>query len=130
MLLHLMHDGGAGVRGWSIAFLEDGPMVAHLRSIGVDTHVVPAGRLRQPYCYARTVIRLNALVRRLRPDVVFGWMTKAHLYGGAAARLSGVPAAWYELGIPNAHDGMDRMALRIPARGIFTCSTNAARRRN
>src|SRR3954454_5455902 len=82
-LLELVRHGcGLGFE-WRIVFLEDGPMVAEC---AVPATVIPAGRLRQVHRYAASVARLAQELRRQRPDVVVGWMTKAQLYAGPAAR--------------------------------------------
>jgi glycosyltransferase involved in cell wall biosynthesis len=44
---------------------------------------------------ARYVVRLAWRLRQLRPDVVHTNSLKAALYGGAAARLAGIPCVWH-----------------------------------
>ena len=125
MLLHLIEHGrGLGV-DWSVAFFSDGPMVAAVRGWGVPTHVVPAGRLRQPHRMAAAIWRLRRLIRSGNVDVVLSWMGKAQLYGGTAAALVGVPAVWYQLGLPDPPCWQDRVATRLPARAVLTCSDTA-----
>ncbi len=110
-----------GVR-WHVAFLEDGPMVQTVRAAGVGASVIPAGRLRQPHRGGLAVWRLARLARRVGADAVLSWMGKAHLYGGPAARLAGVPAVWFQMGLPDPTGRMDRLISRVPAKGILTCS--------
>lgn len=126
MLLHLMQQGrGAGVE-WLVIFLEDGPMVAQVARLGVTTQVIPAGHLRQVHRFGWTILRIARLAWRERVQLLFGWMGKAQLYGGPAARLAGIPAAWYQLGIPLDKNVFDRMATRLPALGILACSQAGA----
>jgi glycosyltransferase involved in cell wall biosynthesis len=113
---------------WLVIFLEDGPMAASFREMGVRTMVVAAGRLSEPHRYWSTVLALARLFRRERPDAVVSWMAKPHLYGGPAALMAGVPAMWFQHGIPSYRYGIDIIATLIPARGIFACS-NAVRNR-
>jgi glycosyltransferase involved in cell wall biosynthesis len=125
MLLHLIEHGrGLGI-DWSVAFFSDGPMVAAVRGWGVDTHIVPAGRLRQPHRLMAAVWALRRLVKAIGADVVLSWMGKAQLYGGAAAALARVPAVWYQLGLPDPACWQDRLATRLPARVVLTCSATA-----
>ncbi len=119
-LLNLLTADHSGDVCWHVLFLEGGPMVARTRELGVPTEVVPAGRLREPYRMLRTILRIAGAIRRVRADVVLSWMTKAQLYAGPAARLAGVPAVWFQHGLTD--QGLDRMATRLPARGILTCS--------
>jgi glycosyltransferase involved in cell wall biosynthesis len=109
-----------------VVFLEDGPMAAEAAGLGVETRVVAAGRLRQPHRYVAAAFRIARILRRQRADLVCGWMAKAHLYSGPAAMLARVPALWCQLGVPSAHDRLDRIATRIPARGVLPCSRAAA----
>jgi glycosyltransferase involved in cell wall biosynthesis len=125
-LLHLLQAGrGLGVT-WSVVFLEDGPMVAQVLASDVEARVVPAGRIRQPHLAVAAVLRIARIVARERFDLVFGWMTKSHLYGGPAALLARVPAMWFQLGLPDGRGWMDRVATAIPARGILACSRATA----
>ena len=126
MLLHLMQQGrGAGIE-WLVIFLEDGPMVGQVRALGVTARVIESGRLREAYRYAATVRRIARLVRQEKVALVIGWMNQGQLYGSPAARLAGVPALWYQLGIPLTCGWNDRMATRLPALGILACSQAGA----
>lgn len=125
-LLHLIEHGrDKGVK-WSVAFFEHGPMVDIVRGWGVPTHVVSAGRLRQPQRFAAAIWCLRQLVRRESADVVLSWMGKGQIYGGIAAALAGVPAAWFQHGLPDPPCWIDRLATRIPACVILTCSNATA----
>ena len=126
MLLHLIQHGrGAGV-DWLVIFLEDGPMVEQVRALGAEVRVIVSGRLREIFRYAATVRCLAALMRREQVSLVLGWMNQGQLYGSPAARLAGVTAVWYQLGIPLVPGWGDRMATRLPAAGILTCSRAGA----
>jgi glycosyltransferase involved in cell wall biosynthesis len=94
--------------------------------MGVSTHVVPAGRLREGRRWWATVRSINDLARLERADLVVSWMAKAHLYGAIAARRAGVPAVWYQHGIPSTRDPMDRLATTLPALSVLACSKTAA----
>ena len=127
MLLHLIQHGrGAGV-DWLVIFLEDGPMVEQVRALGAEVRVIVSGRLREIFRYAATVRCLAALMRREQVSLVLGWMNQGQLYGSPAARLAGVTAVWYQLGIPLVPGWGDRMATRLPAAGILTCSQAGAK---
>ena len=74
---------------------EIGPLIAGL---GIP---VEAMRMNKGAGAVRGMIRLIALLRRVRPDLVQTWMYHADLLGGAAARMAGVNAvAW---GVRNAN---------------------------
>ena len=126
MVLHLVQQGqGLGVE-WLVIFLQDGPMVEQIRELGVTALVVNAGRLREVPQYLRAVQQIAGIARREKVELIFGWMNQGHLYGGIAAKLAGVPAAWYQIGLPLTPGWNDRMATRIPALGILTCSQAGA----
>ena len=126
MLLHLMQQGqGAGV-DWLVVFLEDGPMVGQVRELGVEARVVEAGRLREVPRFLAAVAAIARLVRREKVQLVVGWMNQGQLYGSPAAKLAGVPAVWYQLGIALSPGWNDRMATRLPALGILACSQAGA----
>jgi glycosyltransferase involved in cell wall biosynthesis len=56
---------------------------------------------------------------------VLSWLAKAHVYAGPAALAAGVPAVWWQHGLPSR--GIDRLATWIPACRILACSNAAAR---
>ncbi len=94
-----------------VILAEEGPLVTRLRHAGISTAVLPmadaARRLsrhkvqlgRLPLTSAlgsvRYVRRLTTELRRLRPDLVHTNTLKAALYGGVAARTTGVPVVWH-----------------------------------
>jgi len=127
MLLHLMQQGRGAEVDWLVIFLEDGPMVEQVRELGVEARVIVSGRLRELPRYVAAVWRIARLVRQEKADLIFGWMNQGQLYGSPAARLAGVPAVWYQLGIPIVPGWNDRMATRLPAAGILACSRAGAR---
>src|SRR5689334_12340647 len=95
MLLHLMQQGRELGIEWLVIFLQDGPMVSQLQSLGVDTRVVQVGRLRQVDRFIRSVVQIASLVRREGAELILGWMGYGHLYGSVTALLSGLPSVWY-----------------------------------
>lgn len=125
-LWHLAQLGPATNNEWLVIFLEPGPMAAQVRALGLEVEVVDAGHLRNLPRFVSTVTQIAAILRRTQAGVVIGWMSKAHLYSGPAARLVGVPALWFQHGIPISRHWMDRLATRLPAQGILTCSQAAA----
>jgi glycosyltransferase involved in cell wall biosynthesis len=90
---------------------EDGPMASRLARLGVSVEVleisetarglprdrVRPGRLplRSAASSAGHTFLLAQRLRRLRPDLVHANSLKACLYGGAAARLAGIPVIWH-----------------------------------
>jgi glycosyltransferase involved in cell wall biosynthesis len=112
---------------WGVVFLEDGPMVNRLQRAGIAASVLPAGRLRDVRLYGSTVFALAKLLRKQGADVVVGWMAKAHLYGGPAAKLARIPALWYQLGMPAPPAMLDRVATVLPAKEVLAVSKATGR---
>ena len=126
MVLHLMQKGrDLGVE-WLIIFLQDGPMVAQVHALGVSVHIIRSGQLRQVHRYLPAVLKIARLARREKVKMLLGWMGHAQLYGGPAARIAGIPAVWYQLGISLDKNIFDRIATRLPAVGILACSQAGA----
>lgn len=90
---------------------EEGPLIRRLSLGGVSSEVLPLSQSvrettrhrvgarvppgREAVLTAAYVIRLARRLRRLRPDLVHANSLKALLYGGAAARLAGIPVVWH-----------------------------------
>jgi glycosyltransferase involved in cell wall biosynthesis len=90
---------------------EAGPLLARLERAGVATEVLPLALgtlntprthvtvrrapLREAAATAAYAVRLNRLLRRLRPDLVHANSLKALVYGGLAGRLAGIPVVWH-----------------------------------
>src|SRR2546430_1687700 len=109
-----------------VALLQDGPLVSEVRSTGVPVWVVEAGRVRQVTRGVRAVARLARLIRQERIDLVHTMNAKAHLYGGWAAALRGVPCVYHLHGVPRpslSHDGVvSALSVALPAAGTLACS--------
>jgi glycosyltransferase involved in cell wall biosynthesis len=108
-----------------VCFLEHGPLAEQTAALGFKTAVIPSGRMRQPLQWARCVAALRTWLRANDVEIALSWMAKAHLYVGPAALLAGVPAAWWQHGLPTSR-GVDLLATLIPARRILACSNAAA----
>jgi len=119
-LWDLMQQGrNAGVE-WLVIFLEDGPMVEQFRTLGIDARVVRGSRVRELHLLIATAVKIASIARRERVDVIVSWMWLAHLTGGLAALLAGIPALWYQQEIPDNQNFLKRMVNLMPARGVVT----------
>jgi len=127
MLRQLVEHTPGGGAHWLVIFLRDGPMVSELRGLGAAVDVVEAGRLREPHRHVAALARIAGLAHRRRADIIVGWMVKSQLYAGPAAVLAGIPAVWYQLGVPSPCAWLDRAATALPAAGIIAVSESAAR---
>lgn len=120
MLLDLIQHGRNLDINWYAIFLEDGPMVEQIETLGVAVAVFPSGRLREPHRFIQAITAIAAFANQNQLDLLLGWMWKAHLYSGFAAILSGLPSLWYQLEIPNDKNFLKRITNLIPARGVIT----------
>src|SRR5436305_2363130 len=125
LLALVRHGGGLGF-DWRVVFLEDGPLVDECGAAGAPATVIRAGRLRELRRYAASVRGLARELRHERPGVVVGWMTKAQLYAGPAARLTGIPVLWCQHGMASRRGWLDRAATALPARGVVAVSQAVA----
>lgn len=124
MLQQLMRHGRQLDVDWIVIFFKDGPLVAEFARLGVLTHVLKAGRLREVGRFIRAVVKINSIVANEEVDLLMSWSAKPHLYGSIAAKFAGIPSAWYQLGCPEGvHlSWIDRIATMLPARGVLTLS--------
>lgn len=109
-------------------FYEEGPLVDELREAGMTATVIEAGRFRDPLQSLKMLRATTAVVRQSRPDLVFGWMTRAHVYLGAGARLAGVPRdriIWFQHHTPDG-DPIETLAACVPAARVIVASQTVA----
>lgn len=125
-LLHLLQQRETAGLDLRLIFLEEGEMVDLSRALGVAAEVVPAGRLRSVPAFLATVRGIREVIREWQPSVVLGWMTKAHIYSGLAARGTAASPMYFQMGLP---DGgvVDCLARLVPATGALGCSEFVAR---
>jgi glycosyltransferase involved in cell wall biosynthesis len=126
-LLHLIEHGRNLGVSWLVTFLADGPMVDLVRSYGVPTVIVSAGRLRQPHRMAAALLKLSRIARDESVNLVLSWLGKGQLYGGVSAVLAQKPAIWFQHGLPESPCWQDRLASALPSRRVFACSKASAR---
>lgn len=120
----MQHGRGQGIE-WIAVFTKDGPMVAETRALGVETHLVEAGRIRSLWRRWQAIRHIAALARERQVSLVFGWMAASQLLAGPAAWIADIPAAWYQVGLPQP-DWIDRCATFCRARGILVLSKDVA----
>ncbi|BDA82966.1 glycosyl transferase [Aureimonas sp. SA4125] len=81
----------AGHEVTAVAPDEDSEAIAALNRIGVTFRRIPMARTgTDPLADIRTLAALYRLMRGIRPDIVLTYTMKPIIYGGLAARLSGV----------------------------------------
>lgn len=105
---------------FTVAIPDAGALADRVAAAGAAIATVPFrrfARTRNPLrligyavAYLSGIASLVRLIRRLRPDLVHANSNMAHLYGGVAARLAGVPAVWHS---------RDLVDLGLLGRGMF-----------
>ena len=110
--------------------LENGPFVAEVASTNTPIRVIEAGRVREMFRGAGTIAAVVRLVREERIDIVHSHNAKAHIYGGLAALLAGVPSVFHLHGVPRltfSRDGLvNLVSVAIPAAQTIACSRYVA----
>jgi glycosyltransferase involved in cell wall biosynthesis len=107
-------------------FLEDGPLVQQVQPYVRESFVIPCGRTREIWKWWTVAGQIKSHSQRFGAQLIFGWMTKGHVYGGLAAWRAGIPAAWFQMGLPD-NDFLGRASRWLPARAVFACSKFVAR---
>jgi glycosyltransferase involved in cell wall biosynthesis len=126
MLLNLLRSNRSSrLVDYHVAFLEEGPLVEQIASMGYPCLAADAGRLRDPAAVLRTERFLGKWMEAARPDAVLSWAAKAHLYACLPARRRHIPTGWFLHAIPNGH-WMDRLVTATPADLVLCCSSAAA----
>jgi glycosyltransferase involved in cell wall biosynthesis len=114
-VLRAFLDAGAQV----YALAPEGPRCEELAAEGcrvVPLPITPSSR--NPLREARSFAAFVALYRKIRPDAAFHYTIKCNVYGGAAARLLGVPYVNNVPGLGSAfrNGGLMRFAARTALR--------------
>lgn len=110
----------------SVVFLRNGPLVERVMERGIETVVEPITRLSSPLNYSLSVWKIRRIIERTKAEVIFSSLGYGHLYGGMAAKLARRPAVWWQHGIAQVENLIDRWASRIPAQMIIASSEAAA----
>jgi glycosyltransferase involved in cell wall biosynthesis len=111
----------------TVVFFSPGPFEREVAALGIETVVIPSGRLRQVVLVIQTVHALASVLRTASPDLLVSWSPKMHLYGAAAALVAGMSerVTWWQHGVPNGH-WLDSLATFLPARLVWCCSRAAS----
>jgi glycosyltransferase involved in cell wall biosynthesis len=125
-LIHLLRNReAAGIDSALVVLLEQGELKEVFESTGTRVEIVDSGRLREPWKIGSAILKIRRLIEEHQADLVLGWMTKAHIYGGPAAQLTGVQAIYFQMGLPD-NGPVDRLSRVFPTAGALTCSNFAA----
>jgi glycosyltransferase involved in cell wall biosynthesis len=113
-----------------VVLAEDGPLVARLRDVGVETHVLPLtrqireirkdtlgfGAFRKAFLGVGLLaysVRIALLLRRLKAQIIHTNSLKSDLYGALAGSLARLPVVWH------VRDHIDPSYLPGPAVKAF-----------
>ncbi|MCD6051734.1 MAG: glycosyl transferase group 1 [Verrucomicrobia bacterium] len=77
-----------------VALLRPGPLAQELQAMDVRVHEFPAHRMRHLGAVTATIQQLVRLIEREEISLVHSNGFRAHVYGGLAAWLAGVPECW------------------------------------
>jgi glycosyltransferase involved in cell wall biosynthesis len=105
--------------------LEPGSLQPAIEARGAAVTLVDAGRLRELGTWIGTIRRIATIAKREHSQIILSWMTKGHLYGAPAGALAGVPAIYYQMGLPD-NGAVDRASRLLPAPGALGCSAFVA----
>ncbi len=108
-----------------VCFLERGSLERETERLGIPTHPIRAGRTREISKWWRAAGKIADAVKDFGGGCILGWMTKGHVYGGLAAWRAGLPAAWFQMGLPES-GLLDRAARILPAEAVLACSEYVA----
>jgi glycosyltransferase involved in cell wall biosynthesis len=109
-----------------VCFLERGSLERETERLGILTCFVEIGRTREIGKWWRAAGKIANFACSFNADCILGWMTKGHVYGGLAAWRAGIPAAWFQMGLPES-GLLDRVARRLPAKTVLACSEYVAK---
>lgn len=124
--LQLLNSHAAKEVAWQAIFLEEGLLVDVVREHVDESFVVPCGRTRELHRWWRAASEIGRHAERFAASLIFGWMTKGHVYGGLAGWRKKIPTGWFQMGLPE-DDLLGRMSRWLPARVVFACSEFVAR---
>lgn len=114
--------------GWEpvAVLLEDGKLTGWLHDVDCSTTVIGSGRVRDIHRFIRTCDRIRNFARREGCTAIISNQSKGHLYGGIAGVMGSTPSYFWQHGNPG-ESVIDRLASRIPAKGIVAGSKAAVR---
>jgi glycosyltransferase involved in cell wall biosynthesis len=110
-----------------VVFANEGRFAEEVRGLGIDTFVVPLGRrsaastreqvrLDAIFDLPQAIVAMRRLLERVKADVVHTNTIKAHVVGGPAARLAGIPCVAH---IRDILEGFGRDVVRT---AIWACT--------
>ncbi len=110
-----------------VVYQHRGPNFPLLRDSGARLHLIPPRHAVDP----RAAVNIAEILRRERVDLVQTWLRRMDIWGGAAARLTGVPWVFSERSqsVPVGERTLSAGALRglvSFARGVVANSETAA----
>ena len=108
-------------------FLEDGPLVAETRALGIPAQVLHVPRMRNVLASIPAKRVLASRLMTLRADLVHGVMAWGHAYAGAAARIARIPAVWFQHDVPDWHKPVNVLAALTRAKRILVNSALTAK---
>lgn len=91
-----------------IAYIHSGVNLPPLLDSPVELHRIPCRGNHDPVI----LLRLIGLMRSIRPDLVQTWLPQMDIFGGVAARLSGIPFILSERSSALAYPGGWKIWLR------------------
>ena len=93
-LLNLLRHLDRGRFNPMVALLRPGPLEEDLRALGVRTFILDAHRMRNVVAVGKAILALVNIIRQEKISLIHSNGFRAHVYGGLAAKLAGIPEVW------------------------------------
>ena len=109
MLLQLLSEwrrSESRVESAVVSLLDRGAIGPRIEALSIPVHALDTGR---GWPNPAALLRLGAIIRAFRPDVIKTWMYHANLLGSLVAPLRGLPVVW---GVHHATTHRDSLSAR------------------
>lgn len=92
----------------------------------VKTYILEIRRISNVLGGIKWMVKYASLLKQNdKPDVILNWMPKAHYFTAIPSYLLHIPVSWWQHGVPDASNMLDRICTALPANKIGSSSTIA-----
>lgn len=108
-----------------VLFMQEGKLKESIEKLEVKTILLKNKKMRNVLGLFLWMNKFYKISKDRKPDLILNWMTKAQIFSSIPSYIAGIPICWWQHGVPDPPNILDKLSNILPSNKIGSSSTIA-----